>query len=575
MIPLIIMVTLWLFEGKITIIHKKGENIFKENFKNRFLIEAIIICAITSSSGVYFAFFACFFFGIALLSKVLSDKRINGTVIAGLLIIVITCTGLLLNILPGIIYSIKNGTNELVGKRYWFESETYALRLTGLILPIVGHRIELFNWVATKYMQGTQLPNPNICAPLGIIGCIGLAILFIYLFISPNRDVDVEKNSILKNLSKLNIAAILLATAGGLGTIFAMVVSPQIRAYDRISIFISFFSLLTVAICFQSITDKYKNKRGLNVISVFVAAGLLCFGVFDQTSPGYVYPYDQTAYEFNSDGNFVRSIENVLEDDALVFQLPYHPFPETGPLYKLNAYDHFKGYLHSTSLRWSYGAMRGRPGDIWQENVAAEPVDKLLSSLVVAGYSGIYIDRFGYEDNGEEIESSLSELLGAEPIVSENNRLSFFDISSFAEDLKNSTSDSEWNSLREEVLYPLEVNWKDEFSGLESNADMNWRWCGSTGQLEIVNPSDQVRKTLLSMVLKTGYVDYSNITIKGNDFEENLKINGQGTPFEKEVIIPPGIYSIYFSCDAERVDTPGDPRVLVFSVINFNLEEMD
>ncbi len=45
-----------------------------------------------------------------------------------------------------------------------------------------------------------------------------------------------------------------------------------------------------------------------------------------------------------------------------------------------------------------------------------------------AGYAGIYIDRFGYEDDAEELERELRNAVGDAPLVSENGRLSFFEL---------------------------------------------------------------------------------------------------------------------------------------------------
>ena len=45
-------------------------------------------------------------------------------------------------------------------------------------------------------------------------------------------------------------------------------------------------------------------------------------------------------------------------------------------------YDHLVGYLHSKTLRWSYGAMRYRETDRWLSKVSAEPIDQLVPSIV-------------------------------------------------------------------------------------------------------------------------------------------------------------------------------------------------
>ena len=97
----------------------------------------------------------------------------------------------------------------------------------------------------------------------------------------------------------------------------------------------------------------------------------------------------------------------------------------------MSDYEHFKAYLHTKTLRWSYGAMNGRPGDSWQFSVAAEPADRLLSDLAGQGFRGIYIDRAGYADNGVLVEKQLEAALGERPLSDGSGRLLFFDLSGY------------------------------------------------------------------------------------------------------------------------------------------------
>ncbi len=66
----------------------------------------------------------------------------------------------------------------------------------------------------------------------------------------------------------------------------------------------------------------------------------------------------------------------------------------------MHDYDHFRGYLHSKNLRWSYGTIKNRDGDRAQAVVAALPTEQFVQALAFAGFSGIYFDRDGYEDGG-------------------------------------------------------------------------------------------------------------------------------------------------------------------------------
>ena len=56
-------------------------------------------------------------------------------------------------------------------------------------------------------------------------------------------------------------------------------------------------------------------------------------------------------------------------------------------------------FLHTRSVRWSYGAMKGRPAD-WAAELVGVPVADLVSRLAAAGFDGVYVDRFGYADDG-------------------------------------------------------------------------------------------------------------------------------------------------------------------------------
>jgi len=102
------------------------------------------------------------------------------------------------------------------------------------------------------------------------------------------------------------------------------------------------------------------------------------------------------------------------------------PFPEYGFVNKMHDYDHFRPYLHSRDIHWSYGAMKGREDDLWQRRVAALSPHKMIDELRSAGFAGIYIDRFGYADGAEQIESLLRAYLSAEPLVSTDHRLCFY-----------------------------------------------------------------------------------------------------------------------------------------------------
>jgi hypothetical protein len=124
------------------------------------------------------------------------------------------------------------------------------------------------------------------------------------------------------------------------------------------------------------------------------------------------------------------------------------------------------------------------------------------------------------------------------------------------------------------VERPL-LEWGGGFFTLEGTIDNTWRWCSSEGTLIINNTSDKDRKLIMIADFSTGHPELSNFKIESTLFNEDLKINNSGYHYEKEITITPGSHAIKFSCDAERVDAPADPRYLVFRIVNFQMVEVE
>ena len=63
----------------------------------------------------------------------------------------------------------------------------------------------------------------------------------------------------------------------------------------------------------------------------------------------------------------------------------------------------------------------------------------MLRQLAMTGFSGIFIDRKGFEDKGANLEKSLTELTGIKPFVSMDERYAFFNITSYVRKLLKDT----------------------------------------------------------------------------------------------------------------------------------------
>ena len=130
--------------------------------------------------------------------------------------------------------------------------------------------------------------------------------------------------------------------------------------------------------------------------------------------------------QWTSDDNFVKSIENDVEEYTLIFQLPYQEYPESEGHNLMKSQEPFAGYLHSVTLRWSFGVNKEHPEAEWYKDVSELEVSDMVTQLKAKDFGGIYIDRYGYEDGASKLEKELSEYLGKTPMVSDDGRYVFY-----------------------------------------------------------------------------------------------------------------------------------------------------
>jgi phosphoglycerol transferase len=410
MIPLTVLVILWLAQGE--------ELVQGSRFRYRLTrrgVAAAIICALTGSGGLYYAVFGLAFLAIMTIFRLARNPSLSQA-LSGLMPLTFIGAFLLLNMSPSILYWMHHGVNRVVARRMPVEADIYGLKMAQLLLPVVNHRIPLLAHWKSSYltMWNRYIPNNDLTATLGVVASFGFLALVAWLVFG--KSDDAENGGLLTHLSILNISALLIATIGGFGSLFAFVVSPQIRVYSRISIYIAFFSLCAVLILIRRLPSKAFR---------FLAAVVMFAGLWDIT-PATLAPTPAFLAGILSDREFIHSIEAAVPRGSMIYQLPYHPFPEHGFTNKMQDYDPFRGYIYSDDLRWSYGAMEGRPADDWQKRVASLPVQEMLDTIAAAGFKGVYVDTMGYADKAENLTGRFRGLLGVIPVRSADQRFIFF-----------------------------------------------------------------------------------------------------------------------------------------------------
>lgn len=573
MVPLMVGVILWTYFGKVHLIDRHAETRrWRFNYRSFEVVFSLLVAIIIASTGAYYSFFGCFLLLVAGALALAMKKDVYALISAVVLVGVMAVT-IGLNLSPSVIYLRKHGNPQSM-VRGAAEAEVFALKISQLLLPVTDHRVPWLAQLKTEYNYG-PLINENNNATLGLIGSAGFLIL-LGVLLGRRREREFSPESpadLLLPLSKINIAAVLLGTIGGFSSLFALLVSSQIRSYNRISIFIGFLCLFAVVLLLEVIAQRTVKTRASRVVFAVCLGFLLIVGILDQTSKFFIPPYAALNAEFKDDHDFIARVEQSVPSNSMIFQLPYIPFPEFPPVNDMIDYDHFKAYLHSKSLRWSYGSIRGREGDVWQKSIATRPVPEMVQYLAFSGFNGIYIDRFGYKDKGAALESELSSIIGSGPIASDRGRLAFFNLVEYTKRLRGQYTEAEWLERQELAQHSLIISWGGGFSDLEFAPGKSWRWCSSQGTLDLYNTAQRERQVVINMSFSTGYEELSNLTIRSPLNSEDRKINSNPSAYTLTLTLPPGHTTIEFTSDAKRVKAPGDSRYLVFRVDDFQFKE--
>ena len=457
-------------------------------------LTTIGFCVVVGSAGIYYAAFTLLLLAGAILIVLLARARRG--VVSGLLSGALVAVIVLANLIPSILYRLHHGAN-LLTRRPTADSELLGLKFANLVLPDPDSHLGPLSRLSRQYLHGTPLPSETGQA-LGLVGAIGFLALLAIAFVSIAGRTRVGP-PIVRHAAAAALLAFLIGTVGGISAIVVQVSTAQIRAWNRISIVIAFFAFLAVAVALERTGAAYARRRLPPIVFGATLAAGLGVGVFGQIARSDVPPYD-LAGAWHNDQAFFQQIEQRLPRGASVFVLPYQAFPEAGQLIDLDGNDLLRGYLHTKHLRWSFGAMKGRPED-WSGDLQGLPTSTTVDAAVAAGFSGLWIDRFGYTDRAAALENDLHGLVGPPTIVDAAGRDSFYDLRPFAQRLEKSHLPAQIAALRQAVLYPLQFV-PTGFLPLLRSGSQSVAWADAPNTtIGIENPSNTPRSAVFDAIL--------------------------------------------------------------------------
>ena len=519
-------------------------------------IVALLCGPLLGLNGVYYPAFAMIMLATASALALLRSGRIRNALPAVAMTTIILATTIL-GLLPVFQRTAEAGEID-AGRRHHAESEMYALKPASLVVPVQGHRIAKLDQLRNRY-AGSPLYFENDTVAIGSLGTIALVIVLLHVTM---RVIGRRGTSpMLDALALLTASAIGWASIGGGSSLFALLLTPQIRTWSRMVTVIAF--LTTIALMYAVQRALSARIQGLTIH--LVGAGLLLIaGLADQTTPRFevhgprVYPDANRAW--------IREATGSLPRGSAVFQFPPFPYPENGPIESAHDYDYFLPYLHSEGLRWSYGATRGRPELSWQLSTASLDPEALIGRLAAAGFRAVLVDRAALPPDSS-VESTLASGLHP-PAVSPDTRWALYRIAprSFLNE-----------SSRQSIAFGEPVVTIDEgVSHEEEGAGETYRWASRRGQLSIHNIGDHPREVVVTFRAAAGVPGDWELLLSAGRGEGLLRIDEKADElYRARLTVPSGRTSLSFRTDAPRVEAPGDPRVLVFRIYDVTIRSSD
>ena len=442
---------------------------------------------------------------------------------------------------------LVNGSNSFALVRNYAALEVYALKPLELFLPVIHRVSALQNWIQHAYIQQALFLGEVGSPYLGIIGILALGLL---VFTTALAAINHARGRIPSHFW-LVLWVLIYSVVGGANGFLGLFGIILFRGTNRYSIVILAVLLLFLV---RQLSTLTRNWSRLAVLAL--ATSIAVLGFLDQSPrPPRRSDIARVTAQVLSDARLVATLEGKLPSSAMIFELPVVVFPEAGPLREMQDYEHFRPYLHSHSLRFSYGNVKGRTRERWQSEAARFGGPFLVNTLERYGFAAILINKKAYEAKGAALLAELAST-GHSEILCESDDLVFLRIQPAPNPILPPDFDRHWSEL-------------------EGNATDNWRWSEGDASVVLYNQGPQAKAMRISFSLSSLHSRTVQVSAAGQELFAGSFPDGLASkPVHLVVNVPPGGRELVFRTNVQgELPGNGDERRLAFNVRNFTIEE--
>jgi len=513
-------------------------------FKTRDYWIAIAVAVLTGWQNVYYTSIFIQMVGIGLIIQwvrhgwraALAPLSIGCTAFAAFMLMNLRVIG----------YALLHGRNPSATVRSYAQLEYYALKLVDCFVPFPTHRIAAFAALGKRFYASTILPAE--IPPACYFGLVGLA-AFVWMAVFTVRAAIARDRKRIPLEAVLALWVFFYATVGGINAMVGLLKFEMFRSTTRYCIVI-----LCISLIFAIRRLSLISKRWPSPWPALAPLAVAVLGLWEFLPPMAGEDIRMTATVVNSDRIFAQSMEAIMPK-GMIFQLPVIDYPES-PIPGLSSYDHFRPYLYTHDLRYSFGSDKGRPRDAWQRVIVGMTPASQIAALERYGFSAIYINSAGYQDHGEKLLNDYKAAGRTEVIQSPLKDL-------YCVVLKPSPNP--------ELPPPAPLfadGWYTEQDSANGERD---HLASGNAYVLLTNPSSQPVEKYAQFYVAT--LAPRTVTLQGDGAYQSWHVDQQhpATVTGLHLTLPPGDSRIYFSTDA-----PGTPQqlgLITFDIVDFDLSD--
>lgn len=359
----------------------------------------------------------------------------------------------------GIAYMILWKYTDYVGAyegRSLVDVQLGSLKAGSMVLPAVNSVFGLGRSILGAITDIDNLHASDI-AEIGVLAGVGFIYSVIMVFQYGKKS---PKEEVLKICGLMNSFILVVAIKGGLSLVIGAFITTGIRVYSRMCVFLAVFGLISTAILMDRVVDSIKkvSRASVRYSLCAVAAGVLGGVLMMSVPTDFIYKgmygfvgYEQRKSEYDEWQRYVGAIEQHVPEGSMILELPTRvDDTHRGELMTVGrAYELSIPAVVSETTFWNEGGkIKKTINNIFENN---SNMEELLTLACVSGYDGIYIDTMMYHDDSYmQLINALGQMLG-EPLICNENRRYFYDLSDYDRMLHKQYSDSELEMIKEQI----------------------------------------------------------------------------------------------------------------------------